>query len=500
MAYTGKIKKRRLGKVLVKKRVLFLFMILFFSLEFSVKATENQGVLGNVLDQLLINEPDLNGAIAGVSIRSASNGQIIYDHLGDIRLRPASNMKLLTAASALSILGETYTFQTEILTDGVIKKNTLRGDLYLKGKGDPSLSKEVFNKMAEEIKKKGIKRINGDVIGDDTWYDNIRYSVDLPWSDETAYYGAQISALTASPNKELDTGTVVIEIKSGKEIGKKAQIKMIPKNSYVKIVNHTTMVSPKHKKVIEIERKHAKNIITINGTIPLHARKMKEEVAVWEPTRYALNLFNQALIDHGIKINRKIKTGITPETAQLLLTHQSEPLSRLLIPFMKLSNNGHAEILVKEIGKVAEGEGSWKKGLEVQKNVIAKYGANPKIMVLRDGSGISHVDLIPANQITSFLFSIQKEKWFPYYLNALPIGGKREKLVGGSLRKRFKNPIIQGKVKAKTGTISTVSALSGYVETQSGQKLIFSILLNNLLDESKGKKIEDKIVTLLQNQ
>jgi serine-type D-Ala-D-Ala carboxypeptidase/endopeptidase (penicillin-binding protein 4) len=486
------------------RRILLLSFILFLVLytrdQGTVKAAENQVRLGMELDQLLINEPALQGAISGISIRSASNGQIVYDHWGDIRLRPASNMKLLTAASALSILGETYTFHTEIFTNGVIKKNTLKGDLFIKGKGDPSLSKSVFNKMAEELKKKGIKRINGDLIGDDTWYDDARYSLDLPWSDETAYYGAQISALTASPNKELDTGTVIIEIKPGKEIGKKAQVRIIPQTKYVKIVNHTNMVSPKERKFIEIERKHAKNIITINGTIPLHTKKMKEVVAVWEPTRYALDLFKQALIDHGIKINRRIKTGITPENAQLLLTHQSEPLSELLIPFMKLSNNGHAEMLIKEIGKVSEGEGSWKKGLKVQKSVIAKYSANPKTMVLRDGSGISHVDLIPANQITSFLFTIQKEKWFPYYLNALPVGGNSEKFVGGSLRKRFKNPMFQGKVKAKTGTISTVSALSGYVETQSGQKLIFSILLNNLLDESRGKKIEDKIVNILLKQ
>jgi serine-type D-Ala-D-Ala carboxypeptidase/endopeptidase (penicillin-binding protein 4) len=487
----------KMSRILLLSSILFLVMDM--SHDVQVKAAENQGRLGNVLDQLLANEPALKGAIAGVSIRSASNGQIIYDHLGDIRLRPASNMKLLTAASALSILGDTYTFHTGIFMNGVIKKNILRGDLYLKGKGDPSLSMAVFNKMAEEIKKKGIKRINGNLIGDDTWYDDVRYSLDLPWSDETAYYGAQISALTASPNKELDTGTVVIEIKPGEKIGKKAQIKIIPKTRYVKIVNHTSMVSPKERKFIEIERKHAKNIITINGTIPLHTKKMKEEVAVWEPTRYALDLFKQALIDHGIKINRRIKTGITPENAQLLLAHQSEPLSELLIPFMKLSNNGHAEILIKEIGKVAEGEGSWKRGLKAQKSVIAKYGANPNTMVLRDGSGISHVDLIPANQITNFLFTIQKEKWFPYYLNALPVGGNSEKLVGGSLRKRFKNPMFQGKVKAKTGTISTVSALSGYVETKGGQKLIFSILLNNLLDESRGKKIEDKIVTILLN-
>lgn len=451
------------------------------------------------LNHLIMNDPDLQGAIAGMSIRSAASGEIIYDHQGDVRLRPASNMKLLTAAAALNVLGEDYSFQTEILTDGTVQKKILKGDLFIKGKGDPTLLKSDFDKMAAELQKQGIKKISGNLVGDDSWYDDVRYSLDLPWSDETTHYGAQISALTASPTTDYDAGSVMVSIKSGTKTGDKPGVEITPKTNYVKIINNAETVPADGSKEINIEREHAKNIITIKGTIPINAKVEKNWIGVWDPTRFALSLMKQSLSEQGITITGIIKTGLVPDTAETLVTHRSMSLSELLVPFMKLSNNGHAEMLMKEMGKAVKGEGSWEKGIEVLKNEIAKWGLNPKTMVIRDGSGVSHVDLIPANQISQLLFAVKKEKWFPHYLYSLPVAGAREKMVGGTLRNRLKDPEVQGKVQAKTGTISTVSSLSGYLETKSGQTLIFSILLNNLLDEEKGKKIEDRIVQLLTN-
>nr|WP_223590849.1 D-alanyl-D-alanine carboxypeptidase/D-alanyl-D-alanine-endopeptidase [Neobacillus bataviensis] len=487
---------------MLKKGMVLLCMVISVSVadKHTVFANENTSSLRSQLNQVLSSEPALQGSMAGISIRSAADRNIIYQYQGDLRLRPASNMKLLTAAAALSVLGENHTFSTEIYAEGPVKKQTLKGNLFLKGKGDPTLLKTDFDKMAEEIQKLGIKKIKGNLIGDDSWYDDVRYSLDLPWSDETAYYGAQVSALTASPTTDYDTGSIKVEIQPGIHRWDKPMVKITPKTDYVKIVNKAITVQEDGRKKLTVEREHATNTITIEGTIPMKAKVEKEWVGVWNPTRYAVTLFQQSLANHGITLTGKIKTGMVPEKARILYIHHSMPLSRLLVPFLKLSNNVLAEGLVKEMGKVVKGEGSWEKGLDVLKTEMTNLGVNPRTMVIRDGSGISHVDLISANQLSLLLWNAQKQKWYSSYLNALPLSGIHDKMVGGSLRNRMKNPDTQGRVRAKTGTISTVSSLSGYVHTKSGKTLIFSILLNNLLDESKGKKIEDRIVSILASQ
>lgn len=446
------------------------------------------------LDAYINKEPLLQGALVGISIRDAESNELLYDRMGDIRLRPASNMKLLTAAAALDVLGEGYSFKTEIHTDGKQKDHILHGNLYLIGKGDPTLLPEDFDAFAEKLKMQGITVIEGNVIGDDSWYDDVRLSTDMIWSDEQYHYGSQVSALTASADGEYDSGSVIIEIEPAAE-GEAPNVVVRPKTNYVTVVNKAVTGTHDAEEDITVSREHAENIITVEGTIPAGSEEMEERMSVWEPTGYALDLFQQALARHGITVHGDTSTGRAPEQTEMLLEHSSIPLEKLLIPFMKLSNNGIGELLVKEMGKQIHGEGSWEKGLEVMEEVLPKLGMRMDTISLKDGSGISHANLIPANEISSLLYSIQNKDWFRVYLNSLPDAGRKERMIGGTLHERMYDLYVQ----AKTGTINGVTTLSGYLKTNQGEKLIFSIMINNLLEdlEDEGKEIEDRLVEII---
>lgn len=492
--------KQKTTLITIFSLVIILAIIPFFHTEEPpAKAVQPSGELSAEINKLLTSEPVLDGALAGVSIRSAEDGKLLYEHIGDTRLQPASVLKLFTGAAALSVLGEDYRFTTEVLADGKINGGTLEGDLFLRGMGDPTLLPADFDEMAKRLKSKGINKVAGDLVADDSWYDDVRYSEDLTWNDEHQYYGSQVSALTASPNEDYDAGTVIVNILPGKK-GKAANISVEPDTDYVKIINETKTVDSEGEHDVKIEREHGSNSIMVSGTIPAGAQNVREWVGVWEPTLYAGSLFKKSLEEHGIKVVGKIKTGHAADTMTKLISHQSLPLAELMTPFMKLSNNGHAEVLVKEMGRVVHGEGSWEKGLEAMVAELSKFGIDTSTLVLRDGSGISHANLIPANEITKLLFMAQKEEWFPVFQRSLPVAGVKDRMIGGTMRNRLKDDYLKDRVAAKTGTLTGVSTLAGYVETSSGDTLIFTIMLNNLLDDREGRKVEDRIVRMLSKQ
>lgn len=449
------------------------------------------------LQKLLETESELQGSLAGISIRDREAGELLFENMADVRLAPASNMKLFTAAAALQILGEDYSFITEVYGDGKVEKGTLKGNLYIKGNGDTSLSPENLDKLAQNLKKDGISVIEGDIVADDSWYDQEPYSVDLAWSDTTTYYGAPVSALTLSPNKEYDAGTVLLHLRPSDEIGESIEIDSEPNTNELKIINNAITVKEENKNTIKVGKKYNSKEVIIEGELPINTKVVKEWVPIDDPTSYTLDIFRQSLEKQGIKVTGEAFKGTTPQLASLLTTHKSIPLSELLVPFMKLSNNTIAETLVKEMGVVRLGEGSFEKGLIALTDELETLSVPTSNMLIRDGSGVSPIDLVTANDITLLLYSIQKQGWFPTFMTSLPISGEEDRLVGGTLRNRLNSENTKGKVYAKTGTLSAVSSLSGYVESKNGKEYIFSILFNHLVDEEEGKIIEDKIIELL---
>lgn len=448
------------------------------------------------IDQILT-DSRLDGSLAGVVIADAATGQTLYERNPDYRLLPASNMKLLSSAAAMELLGPDYTYTTTVHTDGERRGSSgvLRGDLYLKGDGDPTMLEEDYDSLAAQVAESGITRIAGDLIADDTRFDSQRLG---PWwgaGDEDFYYSAQISALSVGPNEDYDAGTIIVETSPGASAGDAAQLEMIPDTDYVSLDNQVTTVEAGGTTSISITRVRGTNDWTVSGTIAADANTSRAWRAVWEPTGKAAAVFENALQRHGVQVLGNTRLGVaTPAEADLVASHESMTLTELLIPYMKLSNNGHGEVLLKTLGAEIEGTGNWPTGQAVLHEYLESMGVPSEIRVA-DGSGLSRGNQIPAAGFATFLHEVQDAAWFEQWEASLPIACAGERMVGGTLNARMCDTPAHDNVRAKTGSLTGVSALGGYVTDADGRELVFSIMLNNYLVDVKD--IEDQIAVAL---
>lgn len=470
---------------MVFKRTAMFFMavIMSFAAMFTVipgqpdvQASNPYGNLERKINTIMA-DSSMKSIASSVTVRKASTGEIVYEANADRRVTPASTLKLLTSAAALETLGEEYRFTTDLLTDGSIEKGVLNGNLYLRGQGDPTLMKKDLDQFAAVLAKSGVKSINGDLVGDDRWFDAVRLSPGIDKSDETYYYAAQISGLTLSPNTDYDAGTVIVNARPTKK-GYKAKVTMTPDTGIITIVNKSNTVPKGYKNTLSIKRQPGTNTIVITGNAPLGSAGKKEWVTVSNPTAYALDVFKNSLAAKGIKFNKssKVTRRETPKNATVITSRQSMPLKKLMRPFMKLSNNSHAEILAKTMGKQVYGEGSWNAGLRVMRKFGQSVGLDTAEWSFEDASGMSHKNKVTSAQLTELLFIARQAPWYRSFVQAIPVSGMNDRFVGGTLRNRLTSASVKGRVIAKTGSLNQVNALAGYVETTNGETLIFSVL------------------------
>ncbi|CAM5695077.1 D-alanyl-D-alanine carboxypeptidase/D-alanyl-D-alanine-endopeptidase OS=Streptomyces alboniger OX=132473 GN=dacB PE=3 SV=1 [Streptomyces alboniger] len=342
-----------------------------------------------------------------------------------------------------------------------------------------------------------MRRISGRLVADDTRFDARRIG-DTWGDDESAYYAAQISALSVAPDTDYDTGTVVVEVSPGARAGARPRVSVTPKTDYVDIDLRATTVAAGGGDTLAVERRHGRNVITVSGTVPVGGNTTKEWVTVWEPTGYAAAVFRDALTAHGVKVSGPTRTGrATPQGAVRLASHDSMPVKDLMVPFMKLSNNMHAESLTKAMGHEATGRpGSWDDGIAAIGGYLKTAGVDPGKIRQVDGSGLSRKDNVAADQYIELLRSVRREPWFDDWYTSLPVACAPGKFDGGTLRTRMCGTPAARNVHAKTGSLTGASALSGYVKDKDGRELVFSIILNNYLPSSV-KALEDAIVVTL---
>lgn len=445
----------------------------------------------------ILEEPCLRKAQAGLRVISLRTGQVLFDHRGEELLIPASNLKLITTAAALSRLGAHYTFQTVVHTDGRWRGSKLEGKLYLEGRGDPELVSERLWLMARDLRDRDLEVVEGDLVADDSYFDEQRRGEGWPkWPGPQAYY-ARIGALS------LNFNTVAVHVKPALKAGRPARVAVEPPTDYIRLGNRTRTrraASRGGRAGLAVERVKGPNgdRLVASGTVPLGAKRITLYRSISDPSAYTARTFKGFLAREGVRVKGKVVKGKVPPMATLLATYPSKPLFEIVQDLNKLSNNFIAEQILKAMGAELKGRpGTAAKGLEVVGEFLAELGIPPQSYRLADGSGLSRLNRLSPAQIVRVLEQMYRS--FPLqaeYLSSLAVMGE-----DGSLRRRLVGTPVQGRIRAKSGTLDGVRCLSGYAQPRQGEPLAFSFLVNfgPECPPEEVVRLQEKVCLLLAN-
>ncbi|MGM1060397.1 D-alanyl-D-alanine carboxypeptidase/D-alanyl-D-alanine endopeptidase [Saccharothrix sp. Mg75] len=469
-------------------------LLLSLSLVLGVTA----GAAADVADPLttdldrILGDPRLTASTVGLVVRDAATGDLLYGRSGRTRFQPASTAKVVTSAVALDGLGPDYRWHTYLATAGTVQGAELAGDLYLRGTGDPTTLAADYDDLAAQLAATGVRTVRGALVADDSWFDSVPLGTGWAWDDEPHYYSAQTSALTIAPDTDYDSGSVVVSVSPG-TAGGPARVRVDPPVA-LDIRNSATTTAGGGG--VHVQRAHGGNVVHVGGSIAPGAGTHASYISVDDPTALVADLFRRSLAARGITVTGGTEFRATPGSARVLATHSSMTLRELLVPFLKLSNNMHAEALVKTLGREVNGEGSWSAGVRALESLLPGLGADPMTMNLFDGSGMSRMDVLSPDLFAAVLRSARGKPWFGDWYAALPVAGQPDRMEGGTLRNRMAGTAAAGNLRAKTGSMTGVSALSGYVTNADGRELVFSLMMNNFVS-SVPRDIEDAVAVRL---
>ncbi len=438
-----------------------------------------------------------------VLVVSLDKGDTLFAHGADTQLAPASGLKLFTTAAALYYLGPEFRYSTFLLADGKIENGVLNGDLVIYGTGDPTFTARfgrrdaVWHTFADTLLALGLKEVRGSVIGDASYFAG--RSTGTGWQEDYigASYAAPASALSYGEN------IATLEIKP-REVGEPPFVGL-DGGDEISVVNHAQTVA-RGRSFIHVARSSYDSPLEVRGQISRGTTSIQRTVPVADPAQYAAAVFKKILADKGITVSGPSKsvtderqspvTGrmvFAPalddtEPVRLLAIYQSPPLIDVLEIVNKKSHNLMAEQTLRTVGRVALGEGSVAAGEKAVVQLLMKEtGETPTGFKMDDGSGLSVLDRASSRDFVQLLSFMAKSPMFESYWQTLPEAG-----VSGGLR-RMHGTAAAANLRAKTGTIDNVSSLSGYVRSQDGEQLAFSIISNNVPSTYRAKRIEDAI-------
>jgi len=448
------------------KRICATFLVLVLLSSSQIVFSNSNSEYYHKILQSIPKEALSNGRL-GVVVKSLTTDELIFQYNPDKLFVPASNVKVLTSVTALSILKPDYRFKTVFYSGGDVTQGVIHGGLYIKGYGDPTLSTQYLETIAEEFKSLGVKEIKGGIIVDDSYFDNIRYGKGWKEKWKGDVFSPPISALS------LNYNTFYIKVYPSKP-GRIPIVALEPKGTNVNVINKA-ITTNKGGRLTAVWLEGGKTI-KLDGSISRRTPSYTLEITTRNPTLYAGSAFKRILDDAGIRVEGYVTVGVVPDWAGVLYTHFSDPLYLIIAEFNKNSVNIIGENIIKTLGATIIGEpGTWEKGTQVVSNFLHEIGIKDSFEIF-DGSGLSLLNRVSPNAITDVLeYAYNNQVISLKFLNSLSIGG-----VDGTLKKRFRRSEVEGRVMAKTGHLSNVNALSGYLFTKSGDVLVFSILANGL--------------------
>ncbi|MCP9493484.1 MAG: D-alanyl-D-alanine carboxypeptidase/D-alanyl-D-alanine-endopeptidase [Pyrinomonadaceae bacterium MAG19_C2-C3] len=489
----------------------------------------------------IVRRPSFDHASTGVKIVSLDTGKVIYEDNAGKLLTPASNMKSFTVAAALARLTPDFRFKTSALAATKPDANgTLTGDLIIYGRGDPTFAARfydgntllAFDEFAANIAASGVRRITGDIIGDESFFNGAPLSAGWEWDDLQWYYGAEVSALSVNDNaidlvvkpggrvgdacivtpesiasslisirykqsgETSDTRPIVNQI-SNATLSNTTATNTIAANPlafpFATILNNATTSEQGTPRRLDVYRPLNSNVIEINGSLPVGGTNFSGSLAVSRPALMFTQLLRQALTKRGITVGGKTLAvdartrGTLPPATTLieLANRQSPALSTIAAQTLKPSQNLYTELILRALGNAtnittpdaASRATSADAGIAAVQNFLTEAGIMPGTVIHSDGSGLSRSDRITPDSVVRLLTYMDKHpsaQLRTAFRNALPIAG-----IDGTLRNRMKNTPAAGNVQAKTGTLSNATSLGGYVTTAAGERLAFSLIINN---------------------
>jgi D-alanyl-D-alanine carboxypeptidase/D-alanyl-D-alanine-endopeptidase (penicillin-binding protein 4) len=439
---------------------------------------------------------------AGIHVLDLTTGKVLYHHNEQRLFLPASNMKLFTTALALLRLGPDYRFVTRLVREP-------SGDLVLVGSGDPSLSGRVIpyrkdapagpplqaiEELADQAVAGGVQRVDGDIIGDDRLYPWAPYPPSWTQDDALREYGAPVSALTVADN------TFTLSIHAGVHSGDRASLTIEPALEYYAIDNRVATVAAGGGPKLRISRLPGSRQLLLWGSIPAGHAMIRETVPVDDPALYAATALYDALTRRGVQVSghaaarhRAVTDDDVPVSGSVVASRTSPPLSDLLQVIDKVSENLHAELILREVGRVTRHTGTREAGLEELSALLAETGARASESRADDGSGLSRNALVTPRVVTRLLAHLYASKYRDLWVSLLPVGGE-----DGTLSNRLCCVAGGRGIRAKTGTLSRAMALSGYADSKTHGPLAFSILVNNFsAPPSEVRQWIDKMATAL---